>query len=361
MKLLPLPVRIIMLVTLGCLAIGYQLALVPRVAFSAGQRAPEFIGEAGDWINSPPLTWKALQGKVVLVQFWEYTCTNCEHTHPFLNAWYQRYAKDGLVIIGIHSPDFDFSARRENVAKAVARLGIRYPVLNDPFMANWQAYQQEYWPALYLFDADGNLVYSYTGEGAYADTEGRIQRLLHALHPSAVFPPPLDALAGEQGSGGVCRIATPELQLNPARGDIANLPANWQQEPAFTCSMPSALQAGKLYLDGQFSTTVRNFAHSGTGEGAVLVRFSGTGVNAVFNNHSGQPYRVNVALDGQPAPHRAAGEDLRYDARGAYVLVEESRIYHLFLAAPDGTHTLRLSGTAPFELYSLFFTGCTIP
>ncbi len=359
MKLPPLPVRIIILVVLGSLAIGYKLSLVPRVALSAGGRPPAFIGGTGEWINSPPLTWAALHGKVVLVQFWEYTCSNCENTHPYLNAWYQRYAKDGLVIVGIHSPEFDFSARRENVAKAVKQEGIAYPVLNDPLMANWKAYKQEYWPALYLFDPAGNLVYSYAGEGAYAETEGRIQRLLHELHPRAVFPPPVDSATAGQAMGGVCRIATPELQMNPERGDIANLPANWQRQQAFTCTAPAALQTDRLYLQGLFTPTVRNLQHTGNNEGAVLVRFTGAGVNAVFNNPRGHAYRVHVTLDGLPAPRRTAGADLRFDAQGAYITVTDSRIYHLLLAAPDGAHTLRLSGVAPFELYSLFFSGCS--
>ncbi len=207
MKLPPLPVRIVILLVLGSLAIWYKLSLVPRVALPVGRRAPAFIGGVGDWLNSSPLTWEKLRGKVVLLQFWEYTCNNCKPTHPYLNSWYRRYAQQGLVIIGIHSPEYASSARRENVVKAVAREGIRYPVLNDPRLANWRAYQQDYWPAEYLFDPAGKLVYSHAGEGAYAETEGRIQRLLHTLHAQAQLPPILDTTGKQQAAGGVCSLS----------------------------------------------------------------------------------------------------------------------------------------------------------
>ena len=148
-----------------------------------GSRPPAFIGPASNWINSPPLTWPALKGKVVLVDFWEYTCVNCIRTDPYLRAWYKRYKPYGFVIVGIQTPEFGFSALTHNVADAAKRDGLAYPILNDPESKNWRAYNEQYWPSKYLFDQNGRLVAQHPGEGDYQEMERAIQRLLLRTRP----------------------------------------------------------------------------------------------------------------------------------------------------------------------------------
>jgi thiol-disulfide isomerase/thioredoxin len=140
-------------------------------------RAPDFAGII-TWINSGPLTMDELKGKVVLVDFWTYTCINCIRSAPYLKKWHERYSKKGLVIVGVHSPEFGFEGDVQNVRRAVKELGIGYPVAADSERATWNAFTNQYWPAKYLIDKEGFVQYVHFGEGGYAKIEGRIQELL---------------------------------------------------------------------------------------------------------------------------------------------------------------------------------------
>lgn len=142
-------------------------------------KAPELTGIAA-WINSDPLTMESLRDKVVLVDFWTYSCINCIRTQPYLNAWYDKYEKDGLVIIGVHAPEFAFEKIENNVREASQKAGIRYPIALDNDFQTWNAYANRYWPAKYLIDQNGNIVYKHFWEGKYAETEQKIQELLGA-------------------------------------------------------------------------------------------------------------------------------------------------------------------------------------
>lgn len=139
-------------------------------------KAPEFVGIKG-WINSKPLTLEKLKGKLILVDFWTYTCINCMRTIPYLKQWHQKYSKKGLVIIGIHSPEFSFEKDPQNVKKAVKKMGIKYPVALDSSMETWRAFDNSSWPAKFLI-RDGYIIYVHFGEGNYEITEERIQREL---------------------------------------------------------------------------------------------------------------------------------------------------------------------------------------
>jgi thiol-disulfide isomerase/thioredoxin len=140
-------------------------------------QAPE-IRDIAHWINSEPLTIESLRGKVILVDFWTYSCINCIRTQPYLNAWHEKYEKDGLVIIGIHAPEFAFEKVESNVREASKKAGIKYPVALDNDFATWNAYGNRYWPAKYLIDQNGIIVYKHFGEGNYTETELKIQELL---------------------------------------------------------------------------------------------------------------------------------------------------------------------------------------
>ncbi|GAB3253004.1 thioredoxin family protein [Chitinimonas naiadis] len=158
--------------TLATVAIGAQAA-----PLSNPTPAPEFTG-LGSWLNSPPLTVKQLRGKVVLVDFWTYTCINCVHTLPYVKQWHDKYKSQGLVVIGVHTPEFPAERSTANVQDALKRFDIRYPVAQDNEYATWDAYNNRFWPAVYLIDKGGRVVYRHFGEGAYAETEATIRRLL---------------------------------------------------------------------------------------------------------------------------------------------------------------------------------------
>jgi thiol-disulfide isomerase/thioredoxin len=143
----------------------------------SGPPAPEFSG-IQTWLNSEPLTIQKLHGKVVLVDFWTYTCGNCVNTLPYVKSWNQKYKDQGLTVVGVHTPEFPFERDTDNVKMAIKRFGITYPVAQDNHYATWTAYDNQYWPAFYLIDKKGQVVYTHFGEGDYAQTEAAIQTLL---------------------------------------------------------------------------------------------------------------------------------------------------------------------------------------
>ncbi|MXN80100.1 redoxin family protein [Burkholderia sp. 4701] len=150
----------------------------------AGAQAPELAG-IERWHNSAPLKLSELRGKVVLVDFWTYSCINCIHTIPYVNEWYRKYRDQGLVVIGVHTPEYPFERDARNVADALGRFGIRYPVAQDNRYDTWNAYGNRYWPALYLVDANGRIVYTRFGEGQYEKTEAAIRDALAQAGKSA--------------------------------------------------------------------------------------------------------------------------------------------------------------------------------
>ncbi|GAB2841961.1 hypothetical protein GCM10027277_06240 [Pseudoduganella ginsengisoli] len=152
-------------------------AVAPASALTFGTPAPEFTG-IEKWLNSDPLTMQQLKGKVVLVDFWTYTCINCVNTLPYVKAWHQKYQQQGLAVVGVHTPEFPHERSTDNVKTAMKRFDIRYPVAQDNRYATWEAFGNRYWPAVYLFDKNGKLAYSHFGEGSYAQTEAKIQQLL---------------------------------------------------------------------------------------------------------------------------------------------------------------------------------------
>ncbi|HEY4317867.1 MAG TPA: thioredoxin family protein [Herbaspirillum sp.] len=142
-----------------------------------GMPAPEFSG-IDKWLNSDPLTMQQLRGKVVLVDFWTYTCINCINTLPYVKSWDQKYRDKGLAVIGVHTPEYPFERSTDNVKTAIKRFDLRFPVAQDNRYATWNAYDNQYWPAFYLIDKKGKIVYTHFGEGQYAETEAKIQALL---------------------------------------------------------------------------------------------------------------------------------------------------------------------------------------
>jgi thiol-disulfide isomerase/thioredoxin len=164
-----------MLSTLGlCLLMA---AGTPDAKAGTGNPAPEFTG-IKHWINSQPLRMDALRGKVVLVEFWTYSCINCIHVMPYVKQWHARYRDKGLVVVGVHTPEFGYERSSANVESAVKRFGIEYAVAQDNAYATWNAYGNRYWPALYLVDRNGHVVYRHFGEGDYDRTEAAIRQLL---------------------------------------------------------------------------------------------------------------------------------------------------------------------------------------
>ena len=159
------------------LGLGLKAAHASEDSLPVEGEMPALAG-GGLWLNSAPLTREALRGKVVLVDFWTYSCINCQRTLPYVKDWHAKYHEQGLVVIGIHTPEFAYEKDADNVRRAVAKFGIAYPVVLDNAFANWRAYGNEYWPAFYFIDAQGRIRRRHFGEGAYEGNEAAIRQLL---------------------------------------------------------------------------------------------------------------------------------------------------------------------------------------
>jgi thiol-disulfide isomerase/thioredoxin len=328
---------------------------------------PDFGGGAA-WIDSTPLTPQELRGKVVLVDFWEYTCINCLRTLPYLREWYKRYHADGLEIIGVHTPEFAFSGERQNVEQAVKRLGITWPVVLDDGDAIWKRYGNTIWPHEYLFDQNGNLVESQEGEGNYQQTETKIQELLRARDPGLHFPPVMALLPQDSYDkpGAVCYPMTPETFAGLSHGQtIVNAPryANLQNDTYYRDRV-SVHQDGHIYLQGTWRSSPHEQAVISAGnDGYIALRYHAIQLVAVMVPERGTPVRVDVTQDGEPVAREDAGPDIRYDGRGqSYVTVDAPREYDLVMNAHFGSHELRLMPEHyGLGLYSFDFESCEVP
>jgi cytochrome c biogenesis protein CcdA/thiol-disulfide isomerase/thioredoxin len=293
--------------------------------------APEFT-ETQDWFNTTgdrPLKLSSLRGRVVLIDFWTYTCINCIRTLPYLKAWDAAYRKDGLTIVGVETPEFAFEHDAGNVKDAIEQFGLRYPVVQDNNMGTWNAYGNEYWPADYLIDAKGQVRYATFGEGDYDKTETAIRALLAESgaqvggksHPTGVVVP--------------SELATPETYLGTARA------AGWINGPKTGTHDYGPPPTGKL--------AVNDFAFSGTwniasqpaeavsGAGIDL-EFDAKDVYLVLSSQDERPLPVQVLLDGHPIPAKDDGADVH----DGVVTVRRQRLYSLVSLTRDESHRLSL-------------------
>lgn len=317
------------------------------------------------WFNSPPLTPEELRGKVVLVDFWDYTCVNCLRTMPYMRAWYDRYHDKDLVIIGVHAPEFEFGKNPKNIEEAVQRLGLKYPIVMDNEYHIWKAFNNHYWPAKYLFDARGRLRYNHAGEGDYDRTESEIQKLLRELHSGEKFPPPLSGLTHEDKPGAVCYPMTPELYAGYWRGNIGN-PEGYQPETIVHYHDSEHHHDGALYLEGQWKNEYQAMRHAEKTNRLsdyALIKYHAIEVNAVIKPEGESPFRVVVFQDGKPLSKEDKGADIQYDDQGrSYLNILEPRMYRVVYNQKYGIHELKLASDSPaFALYAYTFGACTVP
>ncbi len=314
--------------------------------------APEIVG-IQSWIGSEPLTLAGLRGQVVLVDFWTYSCINCLRTIPYLNAWYQRYRDDGLVVIGLHSPEFAFEHDPDRVRRETARLGITYPVAVDSDKKTWGAYRNQYWPHKYLIDRGGNIRFTQIGEGGYVETEAHIRELLaetgRPMDPlmAVVTPEPVEAKA----------IATPEIYFGSHFGQFLGNPMGLRSMGDAVYAEPERIDPHLFYLVGRWAIGEEAVTAEGAGEHRIHLKYTAKAVNLVAAA-PGRDVEVEVLLDGRPLDPGSEGDDVIRDGRGrAVVRVGEARLYRLInRQAGYGTHTVTLVFDRPgVEAYTFTF------
>jgi cytochrome c biogenesis protein CcdA/thiol-disulfide isomerase/thioredoxin len=285
---------------------------------------PSLAGATG-WLNTPPLTRESLRGKVVVVDFWTYSCINCLRSLPYVRGWYDKYKDHGLVVIGVHAPEFAFEKEPANVARAVKELGVNYPVALDNDYAIWKGFENQYWPAHYFIDAKGNIRAHHFGEGDYAQSEDTIRQLLteagyHDLPGGHVRP----GSQGAQAAGSGDPMRSPETYVGYARsahfagGQVAH-------DDAWTYHAPATLMSGQWSLDGRWTVHAENAGLERAG-GRIVYRFRGRDLHLVLGpGANGKPVRFRITLDGKP-PGQDHGMDVDADGYGT---VTEQRLYQL--------------------------------
>jgi cytochrome c biogenesis protein CcdA/thiol-disulfide isomerase/thioredoxin len=279
----------------------------------------------GPWFNSGPLSREQLKGKVVVIDFWTYSCINCLRSIPYVRAWDEKYRKDGLVVIGVHAPEFAFEREPANVGRAVKELGIRYPVALDNQYKLWSALKNNYWPAHYFIDAQGRVRYHHFGEGNYAMSERVIRQLLAEAGraPKDVGMAQASA-AGAQAAAAISDIGSPETYVGYGRGANFASPGGLLHDRPKSYAIPQQLQLNAWALEGQWLDG-RQSARSLAGGAKIAFRFHARDLHLVLGSASGKPVRFRVTIDGQ-APGANAGVDVAADGSG---VVTEQRLYQL--------------------------------
>jgi cytochrome c biogenesis protein CcdA/thiol-disulfide isomerase/thioredoxin len=264
--------------------------------------APEII-PGGEWFNSAPLTINFLRGKVVLIDFWTYSCINCQRTFPYLRSWWEKYKDDGLVIIGVHTPEFEFEKKAENLKQAITDFELTYPIVQDNNYSTWRAYNNRFWPAKYLIDKEGRIRYTHFGEGAYDETESEIQKLLGEM--GTTVDEPID------NPDYVIESRTPEIYLGAKRYN----------------------GTGYVRFTGDWELT-SEYAESSAGATITLDFYS---KDTFIVMRSDQPTRVKTYLDGKELESLTINRD---------------KLYELVRLEEPGAHSLKLefldSGTQAF-------------
>jgi thiol-disulfide isomerase/thioredoxin len=300
--------------------------------------APEFTGLDG-WLNSPPLKVSGLHGKVVLVDFWTFSCVNCVRTFPHLQHLEQTYGTRGLVIVGVHSPEFDFEKVPANVAAAVRRDGVSWPVAIDSEMNTWNAYGNQYWPAEYLIDQSGRVAYIHDGEGDYDVTESAIASLL-GIHAS---PTPVAQTPD-------ISTQTPELYAGSERGQLGDgesygpigQPVSYPDRGAPRAT-DTIVIAGHWADHGQYLVS--------TSAGHVRLNFSARDLYLVAGPDSSSSLHITVSVDGAAVSPAQRGPDLL--ATGVDITSEQ--LYHLLTGEGGARHVIDLTVPAGFRLYTFTF------
>jgi hypothetical protein len=292
--------------------------LVGSCVVGAAGKLPAFTAER--WVNSVPLTTAGLRGKVVLVDVWEYTCINWIRTLPYVQAWNRAYASLGLVVIGVHSPEFEFGQRAENIDRGIRDHGLTYPIAIDNEFAIWRALGNDAWPAKYLFDGEGKLVKRWVGEGRYDEIESEIRRLLAAGNPGVQLPAvsreaTVFARTGQLSYAGI----TNETYIGADRR-----------------------QPGTLTLEGDWRSE-RQYVELRKGTGKIVLPFTAGEVNLVMQPGASGSAAVTVLLDGKPVGD-ARGADVGADGVARF---DRSGMIRLVTGASRTRHVLTLVTSDP--------------
>jgi thiol-disulfide isomerase/thioredoxin len=350
------------------LALGLAASIFPRQWLAYGQMAGHFnrseipsydpntvnahsnnesgsplssLAGATGWINSKPLTASDLKGKVVLVDFWTYSCINCLRSLPYINAWAEKYKQSGLVIIGVHTPEFPFEKERPNVEKAVRKFSVSYPVALDSNYAIWNGFNNKYWPAHYFFDAKGKLRHQHFGEGEYDQSEVMIQKLLQERASQQALPGGMVSVTGqgEQAAAQIRELGSPETYIGYEHAQHFASAGGLRHNTARLYAIPDQLALNEWGLGGLWKDQ-EHAAVLASLPGTIAFRFHARDLHLVLGPaKEGASIRFRITIDGQiPGPNHGADTDEQGNG-----VVTSHRLYQLVRqkdAIKDRTFTI---------------------
>ncbi|MBI2105835.1 thioredoxin family protein [Candidatus Woesearchaeota archaeon] len=290
-------------------------------------KAPELAGISGYLNTASDLKISELKGKIVLIDFWTYTCINCIRTLPYLIDWHEKYSDKGLVIIGVHTPEFEFEKKYENVKMAAEKYGIMYPIVQDNDYATWNAFRNRYWPRKYLIDKDGFIRYDHIGEGAYAETENKIQEL---LLEAGMNPDEKPRIEIPDLSNLKQLTITPELYAGydfalPRNQNIGN-DVGLQPEQIADYASPGKINSNIIYLNGKWKSNPDNLEAAENAE--IILDFTASEVNIV--SAESQELKLEVKVNDNYLTKEQAGQDVIIKDQISYIEIKEPRLYNVY-------------------------------
>ena len=314
------------------------------------QKVPSIL-DATEYINiSPNELAETLEGKVVLYDIWTYSCINCIRTLPYITTWDEKYRNEGLMIVGIHTPEFEFEKNKDNVVAAVQKFDINYPVVLDNEKEIWNAFQNQYWPRKYIVDHDGYIRYDHIGEGAYKETEKVIQQLLQERSDSLNLKTnsfELTTLNEFEHS----TFRTPELYFGykfaSGRNNLGN-ENGFNPEEVVEYNIPLELKQHYFYLDGKWNNS-KDSMKLISENGLIVLQYNAKQVNIVASNAA----ELEIFIDGEFVPEYMTGVDLSQDSK---VMITEPRLYNIVNSSVTESHELVIKVNNPeFEIFTFTF------
>ncbi len=326
---------------------GMRLADIDK---SGLKRSPGIVG-IEQYVNTTPEELEELtRDRVVLYDIWTYSCINCVRTLPYITAWDEKYSDEGLVIIGVHTPEFEFEKELHNVELAVSKHGIKYPVVLDNDWETWKAFENRYWPRKYIADHEGYIRYDHIGEGGYAETERVIQQLLEERAVSLGLNVASASSLVDLQEFEHTRYRTPELyfgyELAFGRSQLGN-PEGFRPHEQVAYTVAGPMEQHRFYMEGTWENNPDHMRLV-SGEGAVHLPYVAKQVNIVA---AGQG-KLQVLLDGEPVPEEIAGSDIR----DGMLVLDGPALYNLVEGEASEEHVIQIVvGEAGFEMYTFTF------
>jgi len=315
---------------------------------------------ADRYINvTPEYLRDSLKGKIVLIDIWDYTCINCIQTLPYIKAWNDRYKDKGLVIIGVHAPEFEFEKESKNLDSAVKQFGLIYPIIADNDYEIWNSLANQYWPAKYLFDKDGILRVEHFGEGDYESFEAFLQKILLERDSTIDVPVPLAPVRETDKPNAACYRPTPETYAGLSRSNLGNaiLTSTEGEGTTHDYKISATMKKDLLYLDGKWTSQKEYVQPAPGSEASLAIDYQAKEANLVIHPLAETGFKVVVTQDGKAVPKQDRGSDIQEADGQTFITVRDARMYRITNNEGFARHNLRLTASTPsFGAYAFTFT-----